>query len=249
LAEFIRHRIQVIRRRTEFMKSRARRRKHILEGLLVALANIDEIIRLIRTSKTQADAKQGLMQLQCPSAMLQRAIGDDAFRQIHQDRGAADWYGLTALQADAILKMTLGQLVNLEQERLAQEHSQLMTEIAEYLRILSDEENIRKIIKDDLLEVKRKHSDPRRTEITGEDGQHRCRRFDLRKTWSSRSAIAATSSELILIALQRGGKGQKPKPTKKIPSNTSLPPVRTIICCSLPTAVECNGRKYMACRN
>ncbi len=169
LAEFIRHRIQVIRRRTEFMKTRARRRKHILEGLLVALANIDEIIRLIRTSKTQADAKQGLMQLQCPSAMLQRAIGEDAFRQIQQDRGAADSYGLTALQADAILKMTLGQLVNLEQERLSQEHAQLMTEIAEYLRILSDEENIRKIIKDDLLEVKRKHSDRRRTEITGEE--------------------------------------------------------------------------------
>lgn len=169
LAEFIRHRIQVIRRRTEFLRSRARKRKHILEGLLVALANIDEIIRLIRTSKTQADAKQGLMQLQCPAAMLQRAIGDDAFRQIQQDRGATETYGLTAVQADAILKMTLGQLVNLEQERLAQEHSELMTEIAEYVRILSDEAHIRKIIKDDLLEVKRKHADPRRTEITGEE--------------------------------------------------------------------------------
>ncbi len=169
LAEFIRHRVSVIRRRTEFMKIRARRRKHIVEGLLVALANIDEIIRLIRTSKTQADAKQGLMNLKCPAAMLLRAIGEEAFRLFQQDRGVAETYGLTALQADAILKMTLGQLVNLEQERLGNEHAELMNEIAEYLRILSDEENIRKIIKDDLIEIQRKHADARRTVISGEE--------------------------------------------------------------------------------
>lgn len=169
LGEFIRHRIHVIRRRTEFLRARARRRKHIVEGLLVALANIDEIIRLIRTSKTQAEAKIGLMQLACPAPMLRRAIGDAAFEQLQQERGVHEIYGLTAVQADAILKMTLGQLVNLEQEKLGDEHRQLYSEIAEYQRILADEDNIRKIIKDDLLEIKRKHADARRTEITGEE--------------------------------------------------------------------------------
>ena len=86
-----------------------------------------------------------------------------------EERGAADSYALTAVQADAILKMTLGQLVNLEQERLGDEHRKLLEEIAEYLRILSDEQNILDIIKEDLREIKRKHGDDRRTEITGEE--------------------------------------------------------------------------------
>ena len=116
----------------------------------MALANIDEVIRVIRTSSTQADAKQALMRLECPAVMLQRAIGEAAFEQYQSERGAAEAYGLTAVQADAILKMTLGQLVNLEQERLAGEHRSLIEEIAEHTRILSDDENMRKIIRDDL---------------------------------------------------------------------------------------------------
>src|SRR5204863_8751516 len=80
-----------------------------------------------------------------------------------------DTYTLTAVQADAILRMTLGQLVNLEQQKLAGEHAELLKEIGEYLRILSDEANIRAIIRDDLLEIKKKYGDERRTEITGEE--------------------------------------------------------------------------------
>jgi DNA gyrase subunit A len=213
LAEFIRHRISVIRRRTEFLKIRARRRKHVVEGLLVALANIDEIIRLIRTSKTQAEAKMGLMNLQCPAAMLQRAIGDEAFVQFQQDRGVADAYGLSAVQADAILKMTLGQLVNLEQEKLAQEHRQLLDEIAEYVRILSDEENIRKIIRDDLVEIKRKHADARRTEITGEeigsiDVEDLISEENMVVSISHRGYIKRTAVSTYR-AQRRGGKGLK----------------------------------------
>jgi DNA gyrase subunit A len=169
LQEFIRHRATVIRRRTQFLMARARRRKHTVEGLLLALANIDEIIRIIRASNTQAEAKTGLMGVEAPAAMMQRALGDEGFQIFQQERGVADRYALTAVQADAILKMTLGQLVNLEQERLSGEHGKLLEEIREYARILSNEQNIYQIIKEDLEEIKRKFGDDRRTEISGEE--------------------------------------------------------------------------------
>lgn len=169
LVEFLRHRVTVIRRRTQFLLSKARKRKHTIEGLLLALANIDEIIRIIRASRTQAEAKAGLMGVVCPASMMQRALGDDGFRLFQEERGLADGYSLTAVQADAILRMTLGQLVNLEQERLGQEHAELLREITEYLRILSDEANIRAIIREDLLDIRKKHGEDRMTEISGEE--------------------------------------------------------------------------------
>ena len=169
LQEFIRHRVAVIRRRTQFMLTRARRRKHLIEGLLLALANIDEIIDTIRKSQTQADAKTRLMGIKCPAAMMKRALGDEGFEEFQRERGEASDYTLTAVQADAILKMTLGQLVNLEQERLGDEHTKLLAEIREYLDILGDPELIFKIIREDLAEIKRKYANDRRTEISGEE--------------------------------------------------------------------------------
>ncbi len=133
LQEFIRHRFTVIRRRTQFLLVRARRRKHTVQGLLLAHANIDEVIRVIRASKTQAEAKQALIAIKTPAAMLRRALGDVGFSQYQDERGVADEYSLTPVQADAILKMTLGQLVNLEQEKLVDEHSKLLEQIGEYL--------------------------------------------------------------------------------------------------------------------
>ena len=166
LREFIRHRAQVIRRRTQFLLARCRRQKHTIEGLLLALADIDKIIETIRKSKTQPEAKQGLMGIECPAAMMERALGAEGYEVFKQERGESDVYYLTAIQADAIMKMTLGQLVNLEQERLSEQHRGLLSEINEYLRILSDEQNILQIIKDDLNEIKKKHANPRRTEIS-----------------------------------------------------------------------------------
>ncbi len=142
LQEFIRHRVTVIRRRTNFLLARARRRKHTVEGLLLALANIDEVIRTIRASRTQAEAKVGLMAIECPSALMQRALGDKGFDQFVSERGKSDAYTLTSVQADAILRMTLGQLVNLEQEKLSEEHAQLLIEIEDYLDILANQERI-----------------------------------------------------------------------------------------------------------
>lgn len=169
LEEFIRHRFSVIRRRTQFLLGRARKEKHRLEGLLLALANIDEIISIIRSSKTQAEAKTGLMGLECPAPMLQRALGDDGFKIFQDERGVAENYSLTAVQADAILAMRLGQLVNLEQEKLSNQHADLLAEIKEYLRILEDRQNILDIIKEDMEQIKGKHADARRTEISEEE--------------------------------------------------------------------------------
>ncbi len=169
LEEFIRHRFSVIRRRTQFLLGRARKEKHRLEGLLLALANIDEIIRIIRNSKTQAEAKAGLMGLECPAPMLQRALGDEGFQIFQDERGVSENYSLTAIQSDAILAMRLGQLVNLEQEKLSNQHAELLTEIKEYLRILEDRQNILDIIKEDMELIKDKHADNRRTEISSEE--------------------------------------------------------------------------------
>jgi DNA gyrase subunit A len=169
LEEFLRHRVIVIRRRTQFLLAKARKRKHTVEGLLLALADIDQVIRLIRASKTQAEAKAALMGIEVPAAMMQRALGESGFRNFQAERGVDDVYRLSAVQSDAILRMTLGQLVNLEQEKLAAEHAELLNEINEYLRILSDEAHIRSIIREELLELKKKHGDERRTEISGEE--------------------------------------------------------------------------------
>ncbi|MCI0332867.1 MAG: DNA gyrase subunit A [Planctomycetes bacterium] len=169
LQEFIRHRVTVIRRRTHFLLARARRRKHTVQGLLLAHANIDEVIRVIRASKTQAEAKERLMAIKTPAAMLKRALGDTGFAQYQQERGVAEEYSLTPVQADAILKMTLGQLVNLEQEKLVDEHAKLLEQIDEYLNILADEARIYAIVREDCEELARKHGDERRTQLSDEE--------------------------------------------------------------------------------
>jgi DNA gyrase subunit A len=169
LQEFVRHRVTVIRRRTQFLLMRARKRKHTVQGLLLAHANIDEVIRVIRASKSQPEAKQALIAIQTPAAMLRRALGDAGFAQYQEERGVAEEYSLTPVQAEAILKMTLGQLVNLEQEKLVDEHAKLLEQIGEYLGILADDGKIYDIIRADCEELSRKHADARRTQLSDEE--------------------------------------------------------------------------------
>ena len=165
LMEFIRHRVTVIRRRTQFLLSRARKRKHTVEGLLLALADIDRIIQIIRHSQTQAEAKVKLMGVECPASMMARALGESGFNEFIRERGQSDVYRLTSVQTDAILRMTLGQLAGLEQEKLGNEHAELLAEIEGYLVILSDQRNIYNIIKEELAEISRRYGDARRTVI------------------------------------------------------------------------------------
>ena len=170
LQEFIRHRVTVIRRRTQFLLARARKRKHTVEGLLLALADIDEIIRIIRTSRTQAEAKERLMGVEVPASMMQRALGDKGYDQFKADQGGdQSTFSLTSVQTDAILAMRLGQLVNLEQDKLIQEHQELLIEIEGYLTILSDVRNIYAIIREETEEIARRFGDARRTEISTEE--------------------------------------------------------------------------------
>lgn len=169
LQEFVRHRVEVIRRRTQFLLNRARKRKHTVEGLLLALADIDQIIQIIRSSRTQAEAKERLMGVEVPASMMERALGENGFREFQRDRGEAGVYTLTSVQTDAILAMRLGQLVNLEQDKLAEEHAALLEEIEGYLVILSDQANIFQIIIDEMDEIAKRFGDARRTEISNEE--------------------------------------------------------------------------------
>ena len=219
LEEFIRHRLAVIRRRTQFLLNRARERKHTVEGLLLAHANIDEVIRVIRTSATQAEAKTRLMAIDCPAALMRRALGERGFADFQQERGVSENYQLTGVQADAILRMTLGQLVNLEQEKLGKEYEQLLDEITEYQRILSDDANILAIIREDLVELRRKHADPRRTEISGEelgtiDLGDLITEENMVVTISHQGYIKRTAAS-IYRAQRRGGKGLKGAKTEE----------------------------------
>ncbi|MEM9411439.1 MAG: DNA gyrase subunit A [Planctomycetota bacterium] len=213
LSEFIRHRASVIRRRTQFLLTRARKQKHTVEGLLLALADIDEIIRIIRNSKTQAEAKTSLMGVECPASMMQRALGEEGFSVFKEERGDSDVYHLTGVQADAVLKMTLGQLVNLEQERLSDQHKKLLDEIKEYLEILSDEKNILNIIKEDLADIKKKHANQRRTVISDQE----LRSIDVEDLIEEENMVVSISHRGYIKrtpvstyrAQKRGGKGIK----------------------------------------
>lgn len=166
LVEFIRHRVTVIRRRTEFLLGEARKRKHTVEGLLICQINLDEVISTIRNSPSRSDAKDRLQQIQVPAALVKRALGEDGFTMYQSEVGEKPNYSLSVNQAEAIVSMQLGSLANLEREKLHDEHAKLLVDIRGYLHLLSDEANIRAVVRDDLTALKTKYSNKRRTEIS-----------------------------------------------------------------------------------
>jgi len=169
LEEFIRHRITVIRRRTEFLLEEARRRKHTVEGMLIAQIDIDQVIQTIRSSPSRQEAKVRLQQIQVPSEMVARALGDVGFKAFQEEYGTRETYSLSANQSEAIVSMQLGSLANLERENLQGEHRALLEDVEEYRTLLSDEANIRAVIKADMAELKKRFPDKRRTEISDEE--------------------------------------------------------------------------------
>jgi DNA gyrase subunit A len=211
LQEFIRHRFTVIRRRTQFLLSSARKRKHVVEGLLLALADIDQIIATIRSSRTQAEAKEKLMGVECPASMMERALGARGYADFQLERGVSDIYRLTSVQTDSILRMTLGQLAGLEQEKLSQEHAEILGEIEQYRTILSDPANIFAIIRNDLIEIARKYGNDRMTEISGEElGNYNMEDLITEETMVvtiSHQGYIKRLSASIYKAQRRGGKG------------------------------------------
>ncbi|MFH2033846.1 MAG: DNA gyrase subunit A [Candidatus Margulisiibacteriota bacterium] len=137
LEEYLKHREEVVVRRTKYELRKAEEQAHILEGLRIALANIDEIIKLIKKSKTVDEAREGLMKK----------------------------FKLSQIQAQAILDMRLQKLTQLEASKIEEEYKALMKRIAELKKILADRKEVLKIIKAELAEMKEKYGDPRRTKI------------------------------------------------------------------------------------
>lgn len=213
LDAFIRHRVEVIRRRTEFQLREARKRKHTIEGLLMAQVDIDRIIRTIRESSSRAVAKDALQRIPIPAEMVARALGDDGFRAFVTESGEAENYFLSANQSEAIVSMQLGSLANLEREKLVGEHKTLLDNIAEYLRLLSDESHIRSVIREDMEELKQRFGDKRRTSISDEelgnyDKEALITEQPMVVTLSQRGYIKRTPLD-VYEAQNRGGRGIK----------------------------------------
>ena len=171
LEAFLRHRREVVTRRTIYELRRARERAHVLEGQTVALANIDEVIELIKASSTPAVAKQGLQDRVwregAVAQMLERA-GADSTRPsgLGSDYGLVEGgYRLSPEQAQAILDLRLNRLTGLEQDKIIKEYGDLIDRIREYEAILSDPDKLQGVIRDELNEIKENYADPRRTEI------------------------------------------------------------------------------------
>ena len=140
LNEFVEHRIEIVTRRTIYFLKKAKMRAHILKGLLIALGSLDEVIELIKKSKTTDEARIGLMSN----------------------------FGLDVDQANAILEMQLRRLTGLEQDKIKSEYEDLQVKIAEYESILADRQKVLSIIKQELLEDKEKYGDERKTQIVPE---------------------------------------------------------------------------------
>lgn len=198
IAAFVRHRREVVTRRTIFELRKARDRAHILEALAVALANIDPIIELIRHAPTPAEAKTALVanpwQLGNVAAMLERA-GDDAARPewLEPEFGVRDGlYYLTEQQAQAILDLRLQKLTGLEHEKLLDEYKELLDQIAELLRILGSANRLMEVIREELELVREQFGDKRRTEITANSADINLENLITRKMWWSRFLTRVT---------------------------------------------------------
>jgi len=171
LAAFIDHRREIVTRRTIYNLRKARERAHILEGLAVALANIDEMIELIKTSPNPQEAKVGLLgktwNAGLVAALLDRADADRSRpEELGVEFGLANGaYRLSEAQAQAILDLRLHRLTGLEQEKIVNEYKQLLELIDEYLHILGSDVRLMEVIREELEEIKTQYADPRRTEI------------------------------------------------------------------------------------
>lgn len=172
LEAFILHRREVVTRRTVYELRKARERAHTLEGLAIALANIEEIIELIKASPSPAEAKASLIargwSLGDVAVMLERA-GVDAARPDWVEDGfgvVSGTYHLTEVQAQAILELRLHKLTGLEHEKILGEYKDLLEKIAEFLHILNSSERLMEVIEQELEQVKAEFGDARRTEIT-----------------------------------------------------------------------------------
>ncbi len=216
MRHYLDHRKDVITRRTRFLLKKARQRAHILEGLILAVSDIDAIIALIRGSADPNVAKTRLMER--PLRLAESAALSKLLPEAFAGRArAADQY-LTGVQAAAILSMQLQRLTGLEVEKLAKEYGEIVEEIGGYQKILGDPALILDIIREDLYEMKSKYADERRTKISGEVGEFRMEELiedaPMLVTVSHEGYIKRVSPD-VYKKQGRGGRGVKGSDTKE----------------------------------
>lgn len=163
LDNYIAFQKQIITRRTAFDLKKAKERAHILQGFLLAIDNIDEVISILRSSKSVQEGKERLMERfkeDDLAKLLQRAMGEN-YKDVHFEHEI----GLSEEQADAIVQMRLGQLTGLERDKVISELAEIMEKINDFLDILSSDERVKEIIKEEITAIKEKYGDERRTAI------------------------------------------------------------------------------------
>lgn len=169
LDNYIAFQKQIITRRTAFDLKKARERAHILQGFLLAIDNIDEVISILRSSKSVQEGKERLMERfkeDDLAKLLQRAMGKN-YKDVHFEHEI----GLSEEQADAIVQMRLGQLTGLERDKVISELAEIMEKINDFLDILSSDERVKEIIKEEITAIKEKYGDERRTAIEPVSGE------------------------------------------------------------------------------
>lgn len=169
LDNYIAFQKQIITRRTAFDLKKARERAHILQGFLLAIDNIDEVISILRSSKSVQEGKERLMERfkeDDLAKLLQRAM-EENYKDVHFEHEI----GLSEEQADAIVQMRLGQLTGLERDKVISELAEIMEKINDFLDILSSDERVKEIIKEEITAIKEKYGDERRTAIEPISGE------------------------------------------------------------------------------
>lgn len=224
LVAFIDHRREIVTRRTIYNLRKARERAHVLEGLAVALANIDEMITLIKAAKNPAEAKQGLLD-QLWDAGLVTTLLERADTSRSRPDGLAPEFGiidgksyrLSAEQAQAILNLQLHRLTGLEQEKIVDEYKQLLEQIDDYLDILGSDERLMSVIRGELEAIKEQFADARRTEIIQDhldlSAEDLITEEDVVVTVSHEGYVKSQSLD-VYKAQRRGGRGKSATTTK-----------------------------------
>jgi DNA gyrase subunit A len=224
LEAFLRHRREVITRRTVFELKKARARGHVLEGLAVALANVDEMIALIKAAPTPPEAKVDLMAKVWKSGVVEEMLKRAAMEASRPEGLSVDFgltpkgYKLSDVQAQEILQMRLQRLTGLEQDKIVSEYKEVMDEIADLLDILANSSRVTTIISDELTEIRKQFGDKRRSEIV-ENTQD----LNLEDLITPQDVVVTLSHTGYVKsqpldeyrAQRRGGRGKQAAPTKE----------------------------------
>jgi len=224
LEAFLRHRREVVTRRTVFELRKARERGHVLEGLAVALANVDEMIALIKAAPTPPEAKKSLMAKVWQSPVVEEMLKRAAMEASRPEGLSVDFgltpngYRLSDVQAQEILQMRLQRLTGLEQDKIVNEYKEIMDVIADLLDILATASRVTTIITDELLEIKRQFGDKRRSEIVAN-----AQDLSLEDLITPQDVVVTLSHTGYIKsqpldeyrAQKRGGRGKQAAPTKE----------------------------------